>query len=142
MLEKTDYRLESRCCGTVFEDQYWELDCPNRDGAALIFANYAKKQLEVKEKQPGLYKYADWLPICRILEGSGAPVTYKSEGLSKALELSNLYITFNGYWPEKGAMMKTGTFKECEAFSVCREYGSCFFPCVLREQYTSVVVCT
>ena len=119
MLEKTDYRLESRCCGTVFEDQYWELDCPNRDGAALIFANYAKKQLEVKEKQPGLYKYADWLPICRILEGSGAPVTYKSEGLSKALELSNLYITFNGYWPEKGAMMKTGTFKECEAFSVC-----------------------
>lgn len=118
-LEKTDYVLESRCCGTKFVDHKWELDCPNRDGAALIFANYAKKQLEVKENLPGLYKYSDWLPICRMLDGSGAPMTYKSEGLSHELGLSNLYVTFNGYWPEKGAGMRTGTFKECEAFAVC-----------------------
>ena len=98
----TDYVLESRCCGTKFADEKWELDCPNRDGAALIFANYAKKQLEVKENLPGLYKYSDWLPVCRTLDGSGAPVTYKSEGLAGELGLSDLYITFNGYWPEKG----------------------------------------
>lgn len=118
-LEKTDYILESRCCGTKFVDEKWELDCPNRDGAALIFANYAKKQLEVKENLPGLYKYSDWLPVCRVLKGSGAPVTYKSEGLAREFGLSNLYITFNGYWPEKGAWMETGAFKECEAYSVC-----------------------
>lgn len=118
-LEKTDYVLESRCCGTKFADHKWELECPNRDGAALIFANYAKKQLEVKENQPGLYKFSDWLPICRMLEGSGAPVTYKSRGLAEKLGLSGLYITFNGYWPEKEATMKTGTFKECEAYAVC-----------------------
>lgn len=118
-LEKTDYVLESRCCGTRFADHKWELECPNRDGAALIFANYAKKQLEVKENQPGLYKFSDWLPICRMLEGSGAPVTYKSRGLAEKLGLSGLYITFNGYWPEKEAAMKTGTFKECEAYAVC-----------------------
>lgn len=115
----TDYVLESRCCGTRFADERWELDCPNRDGAALIFANYAKKQLEIKENLPGLYKYSDWLPICRVLEGSGAPVTYKSEGLAKVLGLTDLYITFNGYWPEKGAWMRTGAFKECEAYAVC-----------------------
>ena len=115
----TDYVLESRCCGTKFADEKWELDCPNRDGAALIFANYAKKQLEVKENLPGLYKYSDWLPVCRTLDGSGAPVTYKSEGLAGELGLSDLYITFNGYWPEKGALMKTGAFKECEAYAVC-----------------------
>lgn len=118
-VKKTDYVLESRCCGTKFADHKWELDCPNRDGAALIFANYAKKQLEVKENLPGLYKFSDWLPICRMLDGSGAPVTYKSEGLAREFGLSNLYITFNGCWPEKGAAMQTGTFKECEAFSVC-----------------------
>ena len=118
-VERTDYVLESRCCGTQFPDGNWELECPKGDGAALIFARYAKKHLEVRDDLPGLYKYADWLPICRILEGSGAPITYKSEGLSKELGLSNLYVTFNGYWPEKGAMMQTGTFKECEAFSVC-----------------------
>lgn len=115
----TDYVLESRCCGTKFEDGDWALDCPKGDGAALIFANYAKKQLEVKEENPGLYKFSDWLPICRMLEGSGAPVTYKSVGLAQELGLTNLYITFNGYWPEKGALMMTGAFKECEAYSVC-----------------------
>ncbi len=115
----TDYVLESRCCGTKFEDGDWALDCPKGDGAALIFANYAKKQLEVKEENPGLYKFSDWLPICRMLEGSGAPVTYKSVGLAQELGLTNLYITFNGYWPEKEALMMTGAFKECEAYSVC-----------------------
>ena len=115
----TDYVLESRCCGTKFKDGDWALDCPKGDGAALIFASYAKKQLEVKEENPGLYKFSDWLPVCRMLEGSGAPVTYKSVGLAQELGLSNLYITFNGYWPEKGAWMMTGAFKECEAYSVC-----------------------
>ena len=118
-MEKTDYVLESRCCGARFADENWELECPNKDGAALIFANYAKKQLELKEELPGLYKYSDWLPVCRVLEGSGAPVTYKSEALAAQLGLSDLYITFNGYWPEKGAAMNTGSFKECEAYSVC-----------------------
>lgn len=115
----TDYVLESRCCGTKFKDGDWALDCPKRDGAALIFAHYAKQQLEVKDFLPGLYKFSDWLPICRILEGSGAPVTYKSTGLARELGLTNLYITFNGYWPEKGALMMTGAFKECEAYTVC-----------------------
>lgn len=35
------------------------------------------------------------------------------------LGLENLYITFSGYWPEKGAMMRTCSFKETEAYSVC-----------------------
>ena len=39
-----------------------ELDCPNQDGAALIFANYAKKQLEIK---PGLNFVFD-----KVLRGS------------------------------------------------------------------------
>lgn len=116
--KKTEYTLESLCCGHKFEDKNWELDCPNNDGPALIFADYKNKELDIN-KNPGLYKFSDWLPIEKILKGSGSPVTYKSEGLAKHLGLSNLYITFNGYWPEKGANMMTGSFKECEAFSVC-----------------------
>ena len=115
----TNYQLESACCGTTFEDKHWELDCPRKDGAALISARYANCQLEIREDLPGIYRYANWLPICRTLEGSGAPVTYKSEALARHLGLSNLYITFNGYWPERGALMQTGTFKECEAYAVC-----------------------
>ncbi|MGD0281784.1 MAG: cysteate synthase, partial [Dissulfurispiraceae bacterium] len=43
------------------------------------------------------------------------PVVYKSQGLSQRLGLNNLYIAFNGYWPERGAEVKTCTFKEFEA---------------------------
>ena len=28
----------------------------------------------------GLYKFADWLPVRRMLKGSSAPVTYRSKG--------------------------------------------------------------
>jgi cysteate synthase len=116
---KTKYHLQSLCCGTKFEDKNWELNCPDNEEPGLIRAIYNEKQLTVHEEYPGMYKFSDWLPIHRVLKGSGAPVTYKSTGLAKELGLENLYITFNGYWPEKGAMMKTGSFKECEAFSVC-----------------------
>jgi len=116
---KTKYHLQSLCCGESFEDKNWELNCPNNDEPSLIRAIYDDKQLVVDESLPGLYKFASWLPISKTLKGSGAPVTFKSSGLANKLGLKNLYITFNGYWPEKGAMMETGTFKECEAYSVC-----------------------
>ena len=79
----------------------------------------AQKQLQVKEDGFGLYKFADWLPVKRLLNGSSSPVTYKSEKLAAYLGLENLYITFSGWWPEKGAAMKTCSFKETEAYSVC-----------------------
>ena len=120
---KTKYHLQSLCCGERFEDKDWELNCPNNDEPSLIRAIYDNKQLIVDESFPGLYKFVSWLPISKMLKGSGAPVTYKSTGLANKLGLTNLYITFNGYWPEKGAMMETGTFKECEAFSVCARHN-------------------
>lgn len=116
---KTKYKLQSLCCGSFFEDQNWELNCPQNGEPSLIRAVYEEKQLVIDEKLPGLYRFASWLPIHKILKGSGSPITYRSEGLAKALGLQNLYITFNGYWPEKGALMETGSFKECEAYSVC-----------------------
>lgn len=121
---KTKYNLQSLCCRERFEDKNWELNCPNNDKPSLIRAIYNDKQLIVNESLPGLYKFASWLPISKTLKGSGAPVTYKSTGLADELGLTNLYITFNGYWPEKGAMMETGTFKECEAYSVCARHNA------------------
>ena len=72
----------------------------------------------------GLYKFADWMPVSRALKGSCAPVTYKSQCLAKKLGLKNLYITFSGWWPEKGAFMNTCSFKETEAYSVCGRLSS------------------
>lgn len=115
----TKYKLQSINSGKTFEDQGWTLDAPNESTPTLIRAIFENKQLEVKDNSWGLYKFADWLPIGRTLKGSSAPVTYKSEKLAAELGLENLWITFSGYWPEKGATMKTGSFKETEAYSVC-----------------------
>jgi cysteate synthase len=117
--QPTEYILESIETGKRFEDEGWTLDAPGEDKPSLIRAIYNKKQMEVKDDSMGIYKFADWLPIHKTLDGSSAPATYKSEGLAKYLGLNNLYITFSGYWPEKGANFRTCSFKETEAFSVC-----------------------
>ena len=116
---KTNYQLKSVKTGKIFDDSGWMLDTPDETEPTLIRTVYEKKQLDVKDESWGLYKFADWLPISRMLQGSSSPVTYKSEGLAQKLGLNNLWITFSGYWPEKGAQMKTGSFKETEAYSVC-----------------------
>ncbi len=115
----TQYQLKSFKSGKEFSDAGWTLDAPNENAPTLIRAIYHKKQMEVRDDSWGLYKFADWLPISRMLEGSSAPVTYKSQGLAKKLGLENLWITFSGYWPKKGTNMQTASFKETEAYSVC-----------------------
>lgn len=114
----TTYNLKSFKTGNEFSDKGWTLDAPNESEPTLIRAIYEKKQLNLGDKSQGFYQFSDWLPIRKTLEGSAAPITYKSEGLANALGLTNLYITFSGYWPEKGAHMKTCSFKETEAYAV------------------------
>ncbi len=116
---KTSYQLQSIRTGKKFHNNGWTLDAPGEVEPTLIRAIYEKKQLEVKDNTWGLYRFADWLPVSRKLEGSSAPVTYRSEQLAKKTGLKNLWITFSGYWPEKGAQMTTCSFKETEAYSVC-----------------------
>ncbi len=115
----TQYTLQCVATGREFEDTGWVLDDKECKSPSLVRAIYAKKQIEVRDNSYGIYKFADWLPISRMLEGSCAPITYRSKGLAEALGLKNLYITFNGYNPAIGAKMTTCSFKETEAYSVC-----------------------
>ena len=111
--------LECVATGRLFEDKGWLLadaECPE---PSLVRARYAKQQLEVRDDACGLYKFSDWLPVRRMLKGSAAPVTFRSRGLGERLGLTNLWITFNGYYPAIGAQMTTCSFKETEAYSVC-----------------------
>ncbi len=117
--DKRHYKLQSLHTGKIFEDTGWVLDPPDGGAPAFVRAVYDKKQLLPRGEDHGLYTFADWLPIIRELKGSSAPVTFQSRGLADALGLSQLHITFSGYWPEKGAWMSTCSFKETEAYSVC-----------------------
>ena len=115
----TRYTLKCVATDREFEDTGWILDDPECKTPSLVRASYEQKQLELKSDDYGLYKFCDWLPVKRMLQGSAAPVTYRSEALAKHLGLSNLWITLNGYAPEHGAKMRTCSFKETEAYSVC-----------------------
>jgi cysteate synthase len=62
-----------------------------------------------------MWRYYDWLPAKGYVDMPGKPITYKSEGFAREIGLKELYISFNGYWPEAGARMDTCSFKELEA---------------------------
>lgn len=114
----TKYHLQCVATGEMFEDKGWSLDYPACHTPSLIRTQYAKRELTLHDDK-GLYRYREWLPMRRQLRCNVTHATYKSDGLAELLGLENLYITFNGYFPERGATMTTCTFKECEAYSVC-----------------------
>ena len=116
--KKTIYHLKNVADGREFEDSGWTLADPEYESPSLIQAVYENKRFTPREDLDGIYRYAEWMPIKRILKHSSAPVTYKSKGLAALLGLENLYITFSGWNPRIGAKMSTCSFKETEAYSI------------------------
>ena len=95
-LAATEYTLQSLVTGETFKDTGWMLDAPGQTKPGLIRAIYKQNQMNPKDTSFGIYRFADWLPVNRMLQGSSAPVTYKSSGLAAWLGLKNLFITFSG----------------------------------------------
>ncbi|MDD3872942.1 MAG: cysteate synthase [Methanosarcina sp.] len=106
------FKLKCLKCGREYEQEY-RLTCENDD--SLLRTEYFEKKLELRN-QPGMGKFHAWLPVKEELNTDAGPITYKSEALARELGLSNLYIGFSGYWPEREAFTKTCSFKELEAY--------------------------
>jgi cysteate synthase len=98
--------------GEVIEDDPFSFSCPNHRG--LSRSIYFEKRLRIR-RHAGIWRFIDWLPVSEPSSYAEKPLTYKSEALADELGLNNLYIVFNGYWPERGTHMETCTFKELEA---------------------------
>jgi cysteate synthase len=107
-----NYQIQCTACGQLYPDT-GSNECPDRH-AALQRTVYAAQHLHCADL-PGMMRFYDWLPIDNKPTVTAGPVTYRSVVLARELEISNLYITFNGFWPEKGAATKTCSFKELEA---------------------------
>ncbi len=105
------FKLKCLKCGREYGQEY-RLTCENDD--AFLRAEYFEKRLELRN-QPGIGRFHSWLPILEELTTDAGPITYKSEAFARELGLSNLYIGFSGYWPEREAFIKTCSFKELEA---------------------------
>ena len=111
LTRKPKYELICSGCTSIYADD--RLKCASDGG--LLRTNYSKKTLTLKDV-PGMGRFHDWLPINDVMTTESGPVTYRSTELAAELGLNNLFISFNGYWPEKGAYVKTCSFKELEAF--------------------------
>jgi cysteate synthase len=105
----------------VFEDlqDRFLLQCDEEHGPSLLRSEYDNKQLTIQQEHSGIFRYNQWLPIRRVVDTPVKPAVFKSDDLAQRIGLDNLWIAFNGYWPERGAAMETCSFKELEALAVC-----------------------
>ena len=102
-----------RCVNDGTVQPPYSLSCPHDN--SLLRAEYKTRQLGLRDL-PGIWRFMDWLPVNGIIsKADGKSVTYKSRGLAEELNLENLYISFNGYWPERKARLPTCSFKDLEA---------------------------
>ena len=105
------YEIKCTKCGTVLKETYCAL-CEHCVDALLV-TEYKESQFVEKDRD-GIWRF-NWLPVHDPQFHQPGPVVYQSQGLAEKLGLHNLYIAFNGYWPEMGADISTCTFKEFEA---------------------------
>lgn len=105
------YDIKCRKCGAVLKETYCAFCEHCKD--ALLVTDYHETSFTEK-KSDGIWRF-NWLPVRNPGFQQPGPVVYASKGLSKKLGLKNLFIAFNGYWPENGARIATCTFKEFEA---------------------------
>ena len=113
--------ITCRRCGKVLESSYCAFceHCPD----ALLVTEYRTHFSD--QAGEGAWRF-NWLPVHSPDRPQPGPVVYRSRGLAVDLGLENLYIAFNGFWPERGAGLRTCTFKEYEAAVVlqnARENG-------------------
>lgn len=114
------YKIKCLDCHSVFpDDDPFLLKCTFDHQDCLLRATYNNKTFSTDDSLPGFFRYAKWLPVKRILNDAPEPIVYKSKGIASHLGLNNLFIIFNGYWPEKNAFIDTCSFKELEAYTVC-----------------------
>ncbi|NOY08605.1 MAG: cysteate synthase [Spirochaetes bacterium] len=117
--KESHYSLRCTACGAEYGENGngFLLSCSHNHPPALLRTFY-KEKLEIRNDLPGVFRYSNWLPVRRIVNGIECPSVYRSTGLAKAAGLDNLFISFNGYWPERQAFIKTCSFKELETAGV------------------------
>jgi cysteate synthase len=112
-----EYRLRCCGCGALFDDDGVRLDCAHPHPPALLRSEYAQSSY-TPDGGPSVARFRSWLPLARPIATDAATAVYRSTGLGAHLGLRNLWIAFNGWWPERGATLRTATFKELEAIAV------------------------
>ncbi|MFE9369732.1 pyridoxal-phosphate dependent enzyme [Streptomyces sp. NPDC006711] len=111
------YLLRCPVCQESYQDDGLRLDCAVAHRPGLLRTEYAASFAPAPASGP--FRYRCWLPTRgQVLPESRGGATYRAERLGRALGLKELWVAFSGYWPERGATLATGSFKELEAQAV------------------------
>lgn len=133
MKPRSHYVLFCPTCEAETEDDGLRLRCPQPHEDTLLRTRYRRREFTPMAEISGIFRYRRWLPVARTLSGAGRPVAYRSKRLGPSLGLTDLWIAFSGYWPERGAHLETGTFKELEALTVLARLPEVRTPLVLAS---------
>ncbi|MDX3452284.1 cysteate synthase [Streptomyces sp. ME02-8801-2C] len=121
------YTLVCSSCGSRYEDDGLILDCPLPHEPAFLRTEYsaptgysapAGYEGAGGRTDTGLFRHAALLPVARTFPGVPGPVVRRADRLGRRIGLDQLWVAFNGYWPEHGAHLPTCTFKDFEAYTV------------------------
>ncbi len=111
VLIMSHFNIRCRKCGKELEEVYCAF-CEHCVGSLLV-TEYKVPEFK-NDVEEGIWKF-NWLPVHSPSFRQPGPVVYRSEKVASSLGLDNLYIAFNGYWPEMGVALESCTFKEYEA---------------------------
>ena len=104
------FTITCRGCGRELTDVYCAFCEHCKD--SLLVTNYNDAFRD--DCGSGIWKF-NWLPVHTPTFQQPGTIVYKSEWLARHLGLEHLFVAFNGFWPERGALLQTCTFKEFEA---------------------------
>ncbi len=116
--QERHYSLLCPLCGRRQPDDGLTLACASDHESALLHTDYDQREFRPLPEEDGVFRYRNWLPVQRSFPQAGRTAVFRSESLSRFLGMPNLWLAFNGYWPERGANLETCTFKELEAYTV------------------------
>jgi len=114
------YRVRCVGGGEIVEDISL-LSCP-KGHDSLLRAEYTNRRLPLAP-HPGIFRYIAWLPVSRPLLPAGGPVAFSCKELSRELGLTNLTVSFSGYFPERGGTLTSCSFKELEAAPTMQRFS-------------------
>jgi len=112
------YRLLCPTCGLRTIDDGSVTRCPAEHRPSLLRTEYDERSFRIDRSSEGMLRYRAWLPLREPIETPFGTVIIESAALNARLRTPNLRLAVNGFWPERGARLPSGTFKDIEAIAI------------------------
>ena len=112
------YLLRCCACSHEYRDDGVILRCENDHEPSFLRTEYRQRRFDPDDAAEGILRYAAWLPLRGTILDVGRTAVFSEPALNRFLGAPNLWIAFNGYWPERGALLPTATFKDLEAAGI------------------------